>query len=45
MLMGLQQALAFVEKHKDLAAYFIYRKNNGEIADTASAGFLKLFSL
>lgn len=45
ILMGLQQALAFVEKHKDLAAYFIYRKNNGEIADTASAGFLKLFSL
>jgi thiamine biosynthesis lipoprotein len=45
MLMGLQQALAFVEKRKDLAAYFIYRKNNGEIADTASAGFLKLFSL
>nr|WP_294903132.1 FAD:protein FMN transferase [uncultured Lacibacter sp.] len=45
MLMGLQQALAFVEKHKDLAAYFIYKKNNGEITDTASAGFLKLFSL
>jgi len=45
MLMGLQHALAFVEKRNDLAAYFIYRKNNGEIADTASAGFLKLFSL
>lgn len=44
MLMGLQQALAFVEKHKELAAYFIYRKANGEIADTASTAFLKLLN-
>lgn len=44
MLMGLQQALAFVEKHKELAAYFIYRKANGEIADAASTAFLKLLN-
>jgi thiamine biosynthesis lipoprotein len=41
MLMGLKKALAFVEKRKDLAAYFIYKDKNGTIADTASARFLK----
>jgi thiamine biosynthesis lipoprotein len=41
MLMGLKQALAFVEKRKDLAAYFIYKDKNGTIADTASTRFLK----
>lgn len=44
MLMGLQQALAFVDKRKNIAAYFIYRKANGEIADTASTAFLKLLN-
>lgn len=44
MLMGLKQALAFVEKRKDIAAYFIYRKENGEIADTASTAFFKLLN-
>lgn len=41
MLMGLKQALAFVEKRKDLGVYFIYRNNNGAIVDTASTVFLK----
>lgn len=42
MLMGLKQALAFVEKRKDLAAYFIYKNNTGAVVDTASTAFLKL---
>lgn len=42
ILMGLKQALAFIEKKKDICAYFIYRDANGSIADTASSGFLKL---
>lgn len=44
MLMGLQQALVFVEKRKDLAAYFVYKNANGSIADTASSAFLKLMN-
>lgn len=42
MLMGLKRALAFVEKRRDLAAYFIYRNKNGAVADTASSVFLRL---
>lgn len=42
MLMGLKQALAFVEKRNNMAAYFIYKKENGTIADTSSTAFLKL---
>ena len=42
MLMGLDKALQFVQKRKDLEAYFIYQKSNGEIADTASRGFYKV---
>lgn len=44
MLMGLKQALAFIERRKDLAAYFIYKNANGNIADTASSAFLKLMN-
>ncbi|THU31947.1 FAD:protein FMN transferase [Niastella caeni] len=42
MVMGLQKALQFVERRKDLAAHFIYRKANGAVADTASGRFYKL---
>ena len=42
MVMGLHNALQFVEKRKDIAAHFIYRTNNGTIADTASRRFYKL---
>lgn len=42
MLMGLKQALTFVEKRKNLSAYFIYKNKDGTIADTASAAFFKL---
>lgn len=42
MAMGLQKAIAFVEKRKDMAAHFIYRKTNGTIADTLSKRFYAL---
>lgn len=44
MLMGLKDALAFVERKKDLAAYFVYKNAKGSIADTASSAFLKLMN-
>lgn len=43
MVMGLKRALKFVNKRKDLAAYFIYRKADGEFRDKASKRFKKLF--
>ena len=39
MAMGLRKGLAFVEKNKELAAHFIYRKNDGTVADTMSSHF------
>ena len=42
MVMGLQKALQFVERRKNLAAYFIYHQPNGIVADTASRRFYKL---
>ena len=39
MVMGLKRAIAFVEKRKDIAAHFIYRKEDGSIADTSSSRF------
>jgi thiamine biosynthesis lipoprotein len=42
MAMGIDEALAFVAKRKNMEAYFIYRKQNGAIADTLSTGFKKL---
>ena len=42
MAMGLKKAMAFVEKRKDLAAHFIYRKENGTIADTMTKRFAVL---
>jgi FAD:protein FMN transferase len=42
MAMGLKKALAFVEKRNDISAYFIYKKNDGAIADTASSRFALL---
>lgn len=43
MTMGLQKALGFAEQREDLAAYFIYKTANGNIADTASSRFYRLF--
>jgi FAD:protein FMN transferase len=42
MAMGLEKAMAFVEKRKDIAAHFIYRKDNGTIADTMTKRFAVL---
>lgn len=39
MGMGLKQAFGFMETHKDMEAYFIYRTAGGAIADTATQGF------
>jgi FAD:protein FMN transferase len=42
MVMGLRQALRFVEKRSDLAAHFIYYLPDGKIGDTASSRFFSL---
>ncbi len=42
MAMGLSKALAFVEKHPELAAHFIYYKDGTQLADTMSRRFLAL---
>ena len=43
MGMGLKDAFAFLEKHKGLEAHFIFRTQNGAVADTATQGFYKMF--
>ena len=40
MGMGLDNAMKFIEKRKNLEAHFIYQKG-GSVADTASTGFYK----
>jgi thiamine biosynthesis lipoprotein len=42
MILGLKAGLQFVEKRTDMAAYFIYRKPDGTIGDTASSRFSAL---
>lgn len=42
MGMGLEKALQFVSRQKDMEAYFIYHKTDGTVADTATTGFYKL---
>lgn len=44
MAMKVNEALDFVNKHKALEAYFIYKKTNGKLADTASTGFKKMLA-
>ncbi|MBX3241501.1 MAG: FAD:protein FMN transferase [Chitinophagaceae bacterium] len=39
LAMGLKEALAFVEKREDMAAFFIYKTNDGKVTDTASSRF------
>lgn len=41
MLMGLEEAMKFVEKRKRLAAHFIYIAPSGEVKDTATRRFPK----
>lgn len=42
MGMGLEKALQFVNRRKNMEAYFIYHKKDGTVTDTATAGFYKL---
>ncbi|MEE1883800.1 FAD:protein FMN transferase [Pedobacter flavus] len=42
LAMGLEKALAFVAKQRNLEAYFIYRDASGNMKDTASTGFYKI---
>ncbi|MFT3947695.1 MAG: FAD:protein FMN transferase [Agriterribacter sp.] len=44
LAMGLTKAMEFVEKRNDMSAYFIYKKTDGSIADTASTKFMDLIS-
>ena len=41
MVLGLEKSLKFIESRPDMGAYFIYKKDNGCIADTASRIFNK----
>lgn len=43
MLMGMEEALSFMEKKKEMAAYFIYKDPSGQVRDTASSRFQELF--
>lgn len=42
MLMGLDDALRFVEANKEIAAHFIYTDKNGLVSDTSSSRFTSL---
>jgi thiamine biosynthesis lipoprotein len=43
MNMGLKKALGFVSKQNKIAAYFVYIDDRGNVRDTASPTFYKLF--
>lgn len=42
MAMTVKEALTFAAKRKNMEVYMIYKKQNGELADTMSTGFKKL---
>lgn len=42
--MGLFKALTFVESRKDLAAFFIYKNEDGRVSDTATSRFAQYFA-
>lgn len=44
MALGLEKAFALLEHKKDMAAYFIYRKTDGSVGDTASTRFQQYFA-
>lgn len=41
MFMGKEKALKFLETHKELEAYLIYKNPDGSVGDTATPGFKK----
>lgn len=44
MVMGMENALHFIEQRKYISAYIIYKKQNGALADTASKKFYDLMN-
>jgi thiamine biosynthesis lipoprotein len=42
MLMGVKEALRFVEQKPDVAAFLIYKKKDGSLSDTTSTRFRRL---
>lgn len=44
MAMNMKEALAFVERKRNLEAYIIYHRRDGRVADTLSKGFRKLIT-
>lgn len=44
MVMGLGKAMQVLQKEEKLAAYFIYKRNDSTVADTATPNFNRLFS-
>lgn len=42
MVMGLQRALDFLRRQQSMEAYFIYSDQQGNVRDTATAGFYRL---
>jgi thiamine biosynthesis lipoprotein len=43
MVMGVNESLQFLERHKNIQAYFIFQKPDGSVGDTATVGFNKYF--
>lgn len=43
MGLGLRESFRFLKKNKSMEAYFIYKREDGKVVDTATAGFYKLF--
>ena len=41
MVLGLTESFRFLKKQKNMEAFFIYKKSDGSIADTATTGFYK----
>lgn len=41
MFLGKEKALQFLQQHKELEAYIIYKNTDGTVGDTATAGFKK----
>jgi thiamine biosynthesis lipoprotein len=43
LLMGIKEALRFVNSRNDLAAFIIYKNDEGAVVDTASVRFNQIF--
>jgi len=45
MIMGVKKSLKFLAHKKDMEAYFVYKKEDGTISDTATTGFYKYLKI